>query len=89
MLLEFKKVEEGIVPIYENETKEKLINARELHIMLGNKRKFSDWIKQRINQYEFIEKKEFIKHHNCVTVGNLRRPQIDKSLTIQVTYLTL
>ena len=30
-------VEEGIVPIYENKTKERLINARELHEKLRNK----------------------------------------------------
>ena len=31
IIIELKKVEEGIIPIYENETKDKLINARELH----------------------------------------------------------
>lgn len=35
--MEFIKVEEGIVPIYENETKQRLINARELFYALrGN-----------------------------------------------------
>ena len=29
--MELKKVEEGVIPIYENETRERLINARELH----------------------------------------------------------
>ena len=29
--MELKKVEEGIIPIYENKSKEKLSNARELH----------------------------------------------------------
>lgn len=29
--MKFKKVENDIVAIYENETKDKLINARELH----------------------------------------------------------
>ena len=72
------------MPIYENETKERLINARELHKQLKNKRKFSDWIKQRINQYDFIENQEFIKHHNFVTVGNLKRPQIDYYITIDM-----
>lgn len=64
MLFGTKKVEEGMIPIYENEAKERLINARELHGKLGNKRKFSDWIKQRIEQYEFVENEEFVKHHN-------------------------
>ena len=40
--IEFKKVEEGIVSIYENETKERLINARELHEALGSNTKFAD-----------------------------------------------
>ena len=82
--MKFKKVEEGIVPIYENETKERLINARELHEKLENKRKFSDWIKQRIMQYDFTENQEYIKNHNFVTVGNLKRPQIDYYITIDM-----
>lgn len=82
--IEFKKIEEGIIPIYENESKERLINARELHYKLGNKRKFADWIKQRIEQYGFIENQEFVKHHNFVTVGNLKRPQIDYFLKIDM-----
>jgi len=54
-----KLVEGEIVPIYENAKGKKLINARELHNILENKRKFSDWIKQRIEQYDFIENQEF------------------------------
>ena len=60
IFIELKKIEEGIIPIYENETKEKLINARELHNALKCNTKFADWIKIRIKQYEFIENKEFI-----------------------------
>ena len=82
--IEFKKIEEGIIPIYENESKERLINARELHYKLGNKRRFADWIKQRIEQYGFIENQEFVKHHNFVKVGNLKRPQIDYFLKIDM-----
>ena len=48
--MNFTKIEEGIVPIYENEAKERMINARELHMALGNKRQFANWIKQRIEQ---------------------------------------
>jgi len=64
--IEFKKIEEGIIPIYENESKERLINARELHYKLGNKRKFADWIKQRIEKYNFTENEDFIRFHNFV-----------------------
>ena len=87
ILLDFKKVEDGIVPIYENEIKEKLINARELFYLLrgeNTKTKFADWIKQRIEQYEFIENKEFIKLRNYTNVGNLKRPQLDYYLKIDM-----
>lgn len=56
-IIEFKKVEEGIVSIYENETKEKLINSRELFYELrgiDTKTKFTDWINDRIIKYDFF-----------------------------------
>lgn len=68
--MNFKKVEEGIVPIYENDTNEKLINARELHRALNSKRQFANWIKQRIMQYEFIEGTEYIRFNNFVKADN-------------------
>lgn len=63
MCLELKKVEEGLVSIYENGSKERLINARELFYALrGNetKTKFADWINERIKKYEFEENIDFI-----------------------------
>ncbi len=36
-----------------------LVDARELHRKLGSKRNFADWIKQRIEKYEFIENEDF------------------------------
>ena len=61
-----KLIDGDIVPIYENNKGERLINARELHESLGNKRKFSDWIKQRISHYKFSENQDFIRFHNFV-----------------------
>ena len=58
-----KKVKEGLVPIYENEKKERMINARELFYALrGNKTKmkFADWIKERLIKYEFLENIDYI-----------------------------
>ena len=63
IIIELKKVEEGIMPIYENENKEKLINARELFYKLrgkDTKTKFSDWIKERVIKYKFIENVDYI-----------------------------
>ena len=84
IIIELKKVEKGIIPIYENDTKEKLINARELHKKLNNKRQFANWIKQRIDKYKFLENQDFVKLNNFVIVGNLKRPQIDYYLTIDM-----
>ena len=64
--MELKKVEEGVIPIYENETKDRLINARELHRALKNKRQFADWIKQRVDKYKFLINQDFIRFHNFV-----------------------
>ena len=46
------------------------VNARELHDFLENKRQFSDWIKQRIEQYGFEPEKDFISvSQNCENGG--------------------
>ena len=63
---DFKIIEGDIVPIYENNKGEKLINARELHEKLGNKRQFANWIKQRIEQYKFEQSKDYIRFNNFV-----------------------
>lgn len=42
------------------------INARLLHEKLGNKRQFANWIKQRIKQYDFVEKQDYIRFNNFV-----------------------
>lgn len=44
------------------------VNARELHAFLQNKRQFSDWIRQRISEYDFVENKDFVcLSQNCET----------------------
>lgn len=75
-------IENELIPIYEDENKERLVNARELHNALESKRKFANWIQDRIKKYEFIENIDFFKRNNFITVGNLKRPQIDYYLTI-------
>ncbi len=67
VFIELNKIEEGIVPIYENETKEQLINARELfNVLKGNKTKtkFADWIKERLEKYKFNENSDYICFRN-------------------------
>lgn len=40
------------------------INARLLHKELESKQQFTDWIKNRIEKYGFIEKEDYIRFHN-------------------------
>jgi anti-repressor protein len=50
----------GLVPIYQNESKEQLVNARELHEKLGSKQQFANWVQNRIENYGFSEGEEFL-----------------------------
>lgn len=61
-----KVFQDGLIKIYENDRQEQLVDARELHTALNNKRQFSDWIKQRIEQYGFVENVDFATFHNFV-----------------------
>lgn len=82
--MDYKIIENELLPIYENEYKERLVNARELHTKLESKQEFANWIKNRIKKYEFIENTDFVKRDNFITLGNLKRPQIDYYITIDM-----
>jgi len=84
LYMDYKIIENELIPIYENEKKERSVNARELHIKLESKQQFSHWIQDRIKKYEFIENTDFSKQDNFIYVGNLRRPQTDYHLTIDM-----
>lgn len=63
---------------------QKAVNARELHAFLGNKRQFVDWIKQRIEQYGFIENQDYEVIHNFVKNPNGGRPSEEYALSIDM-----
>jgi anti-repressor protein len=54
------KVETGLIPVYENEKHEPVVNARELHEFLNIGRDFSTWIKDKLQKYGFVENQDFI-----------------------------
>lgn len=62
----------------------KAVNARELHQFLENKRQFADWIKQRVEQYGFIENKDFEVFHKFVNNSNGGRPTVEYALSIEM-----
>lgn len=68
-----------MLPIYENDQGEKLVNARELHQQLMSKQKFTDWVNRRISNYGFIEGEDFF-----ITLGksNGGRPSTEYLLLL-------
>ena len=58
---------------------EKVVSARELYTFLESKREFATWIKDRINQYGFIENQDYtvLKYDY---LGNLLNDRLDKNV---------
>lgn len=48
-----------MVPVYENENGEKLVDARELHEKLMVGKDFTSWIKGRIEKFDFVENEDY------------------------------
>lgn len=71
---ELKLIENELVPVYVTSTGEKVVYGSELHEVLGVKSKFADWIKNRLNDCEAIENKDFETFSKILEKG---RPSID------------
>jgi anti-repressor protein len=63
----------------------RVVNARELHEFLENKRQFSDWIKQRIDQYGFIENHDYIRFSQNCEKPSGGRPSLEYGLTLDMS----
>jgi phage anti-repressor protein len=50
------------------------VNARDLHAFLENKDHFSQWIKQRIEQYGFVANQDFVTFSENTEKG---RPRVE------------
>ncbi|SHK71523.1 antA/AntB antirepressor family protein [Epilithonimonas mollis] len=50
------------------------VSARELHNFLGSKQEFAHWIKNRINEYGFIENQDFEVFDKFIKNSNGGRP---------------
>ena len=62
------------------------VDARKLHEVLGSKRQFADWIKQRIEKYGFVEDVDFVKlaSQNCETKKHGGQNAIEYKLTVNM-----
>lgn len=66
-------IENQLVPVYEDEQQQRVVNARELHEFLQSKQEFANWIKNRIEKYGFIEGEDFLTTLSKSTGGRPSR----------------
>lgn len=62
----------------------KLVDARELHIFLGSKRDFSNWINQRIKKYGFEEGIDYTSYNKIVEREKGATRRIEYTLTLNM-----
>lgn len=56
---ELKVIESELVPVYETDKGQKVVYGSELHTVLEVKSRFNDWIKNRLNDCDAAENKDF------------------------------
>jgi phage anti-repressor protein len=74
-----KIIENELLPIYQNDNHDQLVNARELHEFVGSKQQFTDWIKNRIEKWGFIENIDYTlisQNYETSTGGTVRKEYI-------------
>lgn len=77
-LSNLKVVANEMLPVYENESNEKFVDARELHTHLLVGKDFTSWIKERIEKYGFVEGEDF----SPILVKTTGRPKTEYLLTL-------
>ena len=60
------------------------VNARELHVFLGNGDMFANRIKNRIEKYGFVENQDFIKLHKKMELSKTGQMGIDYYITLDM-----
>lgn len=48
-----------LLPVYETDIGERIVDGRELHAFLEVGRDFTNWIKDRIEKYGFVAREDF------------------------------
>lgn len=63
---------------------EKAVSARELHQFLESRQQFSDWIKNRIDDYGFLEGEDYEVFQNFMKNSNGGRPTTEYALSLNM-----
>lgn len=74
---------EEIIKITEKDGK-RAVNARELHQFLESKQDFSNWIKNRIEKYGFVENQDFEVYNKIIENPQGGRPTIEYALSVDM-----
>lgn len=77
--------ENFIIKVTKNEKGQQTISARDLYVFLGVKANFTDWIKRRIEKYDFIENVDFTKVSLISQSCDIKRGGDRKSVNYIIT----
>lgn len=77
MMNELQIIENDLVPVYETDKGEKVVNGRELHQVLQSGQDFSTWVKKRLAECDAEENKDYDLLHNSVEQVSGTKHRID------------
>ena len=72
---ELKIVENGLVPVYETSTGEKVVYGTELHKTLGAPSAYREWVKRRLKDVDAVENEDFSTVEISTVVGGAPRKE--------------
>ena len=74
---DFSVIDNEIVPVYETDKGEKVVDGRELHSVLESKQDFSTWVKKRLAECDAAENTDYELLHNSVEQVSGTKYRID------------
>ena len=79
---EMKIIDNEVVPVYETDTGEKVVDGRELHTVLQSKQDFSTWVKKRLAECDAVENTDYELLHNSVEQVSGTKYRIDYTIKL-------
>ena len=75
-------IDNEIVPVYETDKGEKVVDGRELHTVLQSKQDFSTWVKKRLAECDAVENTDYELLHNSVEQVSGTKYRIDYTIKL-------
>ena len=67
-------IQHELIPISKRGEQEQWVDTRTLHLFLESKQEFANWIKNRIDDFSFIEGRDFLISLSKSTGGRNAKP---------------